>query len=45
MDIEPYRYANEDDFVSLSNGQESGWLDGAILEFLRWILPGKLMIV
>ena len=40
-----HSHMDEDDLVYLSNRQESGWLDEAILEFLRWILPGKLMIV
>ena len=34
-----------DDLVSLSNGQEYGWLDGAVKKSLEWVLPGKIMKV
>ena len=36
---------NEDDLVSLSNGQESGWLDMTVEDTLAYILPVKLMKV
>lgn len=34
-----------DDLVSLSNGQEYGWLDGAVEQSLDWILPRNIMNV
>ena len=36
---------HQDDFVALSDGQESGWLDGIVEDGLRWCLPAKLMKV
>ncbi|CAD6575582.1 MAG: hypothetical protein ASARMPREDX12_007384 [Alectoria sarmentosa] len=33
----------KDDFVALSDGQESGWLDGIVEDGLTWCLPLKLM--
>ncbi|CAF9917791.1 MAG: hypothetical protein ALECFALPRED_000368 [Alectoria fallacina] len=33
----------KDDFVALSDGQESGWLDGIVEDGLSWCLPLKLM--
>ena len=35
----------KDDFVALSDGQESGWLDGIVEDGLSWCLPLKLMKV
>lgn len=34
---------HKDDFVALSDGQESGWLDGIVEDGLGWCLPKKLM--
>ena len=36
---------HKDDFVALSDGQESGWLDGIVEDGLSWCLPAKLMKV
>lgn len=36
---------HKDDFVALSDGQESGWLDGIVEDGLSWCLPVKLMKV
>ena len=36
---------HKDDFVALSDGQESGWLDGIVEDGLAWCLPKKLMKV
>ena len=30
---------HQDDFVSLTSGQEAGWLDGKIEDALKWCLP------
>ena len=36
---------HQDDFVALSDGQESGWLDGIVEDGLSWCLPTTLMKV
>lgn len=36
---------HKDDFVALSDGQESGWLDGIVEDGLSWCLPARLMKV
>ena len=36
---------HKDDFVALSDGQESGWLDGIVEDGLGWCLPKKVMKV
>ena len=36
---------HKDDFVALADGQECGWLDGAVEDSLDWCLPRKLVRV
>ena len=33
---------HQDDFVALSSGQESGWLDGVVEDTLKWCMPKKI---
>lgn len=42
---ESWLLKHRDDLVSLSNGQEYGWLDAAIEEACDWVLPRRLMKV